>query len=58
MELVRFALHIVVDDVMSVQKFQHGLRPNIHFRMSMLMLKTFVDVLEIAHIAERESDEL
>lgn len=58
MELACFTPQIVVDDSMKVYKFQHGLRPNIHFHTSMLRLKTFMDVVKTARIAEKESDEL
>lgn len=58
MEVVCCAPHIVASDAMKARKFQWALRTNIRSQMSVLQLNNFMDVVETACIAQRETEEI
>ena len=58
MELSCFAPHLIVIKVDKAMKFQDGLKPYLKNKMSILKLGVYLEVVDRALIAERDSEEL
>lgn len=54
-ELSRFAPHIVVDEA-TTQKFLRGLKPEIHTRLTPIMLTNCTDIVNGAQIIEQDCE--
>jgi len=53
MELVRFALNLVLDEEKKIESFQKGLHPRIRDRVACLEIKEFTRLVNVATIAGR-----
>ncbi|XP_024195741.1 uncharacterized protein LOC112198877 [Rosa chinensis] len=56
-ELSRYAPELVSTEAKKARKFEHGLRPNIRLKVSVLRLPTYAEVLERALIVEADCEE-